>query len=125
MFPLETAQTIAIVLLVVGAFLAEYLLSGKSSFQLIKIPIPNLFAKLFTAGFGVFAPLAIGIGFGLAPSEFNFAFWCIGSGAASAVVAVFLWDEIQKLATIWKVAAHTMAITIILCFALGSRWMGS
>jgi hypothetical protein len=96
------------------AILSEYLMSGKDSILFAKIPMHSAVEKLFVAGFSIFAPAALGIGLWLMPNEPELAIWWFGSASTSAVIAIFLWDEILKLRGVSKVVFLCTAVAVIL-----------
>lgn len=82
--------------------------------------VQRLFVRVFLTGTIVFVPTAIGVGIGIAMTDPGPAILWFSSAAASAVIALFLWDEITKLKQL-----HRWSFTAIGVFAvLFSVWEG-
>jgi hypothetical protein len=114
MLPWSAEQIIFSIVFIVMALAAKHLMSPEDSVLRVKIPVPGVVAKFFTAGFSIFVPVAIGFGYNFTTTDFELALWWFGAAAMSAVIALFLWDETQKLNPTEKELVRALAIAIIL-----------
>lgn len=74
----------------------------------------------------MFIPLAIGEGTTIAENEPLSAICWFTASAISGVIAVFLWDEVVKLARRWRIGITAVAVLLIFILTgQGDSWVAS
>lgn len=91
---------------------------------LLNLKLPSILKKLLLVGWGIFAPWASSTGVGLVSTDPGPAIYWFSSAAASTIIAVFLWDEVLRLAPKWRSTVSVIAILVVL-FSVwqADRWV--